>query len=372
MMIRGLAFLIFISNAAQAADIGYSVRALGMGNAYTAIVNNGDSIFYNPAGLAKWGGFNWTILDPTIGLNNVDSYQDYLDIIDDNSDISGIMNELYGEQVTIYTGAKSLVSIGGFTFGAYGILDSNFAVNNPVYPNIDATYRMDYGFVAGWGLNLIPKMLDVGFQTRRITRQGGQIPIGVSTIATLDSNTIQDQLNRRGVGYAFDWGATLTFPGALKPTLAFTWRDMGDTAFKPSGNALAPQPIRQEQIIGLGISFESLLMDIRPTIDYRFLNHSNIQMGKKINMGLELSWPIVDVRGGFHQGYLTYGVGMDVWLMRLDLASYGVELGEFPGQLEDRRYMLQMTFEFGVDPSNFSFFKLERPSVKNHNRKLRR
>jgi hypothetical protein len=80
-------------------------------------------------------------------------------------------------------------------------------------------------------------------------------------------------------------------------------------------------------------------------------------MGKKINLGLELSWPIIDVRGGFQQGYLSYGVGCDIWLFRLDLASYGVELGEYPGQLEDRRYMLQMTFDFGVDPSNFSFFK---------------
>ena len=83
-----------------------------------------------------------------------------------------------------------------------------------------------------------------------------------------------------------------------------------------------------------------------------------MQLGKKVNMGVEFSWPLIDVRAGFHQGYYTLGTSFDLWVMRIDAATYGVELGEFPGQLEDRRYMVQVTFEFGIDPGNFSFFKL--------------
>ncbi len=364
--------LIFMTQQALAADIGLSVRALGMGNAYTAIVNDGDSIFYNPAGLAKMTGFRWTIIDPALGTDAIDSYQDYIDLASENDDVSQIINDLYGEDMTVYSGAKSLFSIGSFAFGAYGVVDGNFLINNPVFPNIRTNYRVDYGFVAGGGLNLVPDMLDVGFQARRVTRQGGQIPIGVSTIATLNSESIQNEFNRTGIGYAFDFGATLSFPGALKPTVSFTWRDMGNTSFEPTGDALAPRPVEQEQIIGLGLTYESLLMDIRPTIDYRFLNDTEMQLGKKINMGIEFSWPVLDVRGGFHQGYYSLGAGFDLWLMRVDAATYGVELGAYPGQLEDRRYMMQVTFEFGIDPGSFSFFKLSRPSVKNHSRKQRR
>jgi hypothetical protein len=36
-------------------------------------------------------------------------------------------------------------------------------------------------------------------------------------------------------------------------------------------------------------------------------------------------------------------------LLKLDLATYGVEMGEYPGQLEDRRYALQLTLELGLD-----------------------
>lgn len=371
-MLRVLILFILLHATANAADIGLSVRALGMGNAYTSVVNNGDAIFYNPAGLAKMSGLNWTIIDPAIGINNLESYQDYADLFEDANDVNGIINELYGDSVTLYGGAKSLFSLGGLSFGVYGVLDSNFLINNPAYPNIETTYRVDYGFVAGWGFELVPQMLDIGIQSRRVTRQGGNLPIGVSTIATLDSETIQNELNRNGTAYAFDLGATLTFPGALKPTVSFSWRDMGDTTFRASDGAVAPEPVKQEHIVGLGFNFESALMDIRPAIDFRFLNDSNVQLGKKLNMGVEISWPIIDIRAGFHQGYYTLGTSFDLWVFRLDAATYGVELGEYPGQLEDRRYMLQLSFEFGVDPGSFSLFELSRPSVRNHNRKLRR
>ena len=365
-------FILLTSITAKAADIGLSVRALGMGNAYTAVVNNSDAIFYNPAGLAKMGGFQWTILDLALGTNTIDSYQDYLNIANGTTSVESTMNNLYGKQATVYGGSKSLLSFGSFALGAYGVLDGSFAVNNPVYPNIDSTYNLDYGFVAGAGFDLVPSFFNIGFQARRVRRQGGNIPIGVSTIATLNSQAIQDQLNRSGVGYAFDWGATLTFPGSLKPTVAFTWRDMGDTSFEPTAGASAPGPIKQEHIVGLGLSYESLLMNIRPTIDYRYLNDSSQQLGKKVNMGIEFSWPVIDIRGGFQQGYLSYGASFDLWIFRVDAASYGVELGEYPGQLEDRRYMVQFSFEFGIDPGSFSFFKMSRPSTKNHSRKLRR
>jgi hypothetical protein len=364
--------ILLFTHQAKAADIGLSVRALGMGNAYTAIVNDSDSIFYNPAGLAKTKGFSMTLLDPAIGMNNLESYQDFVDIFQNANDVSSLMNDLYGKEVSFYAGAKSLVNIGGFAFGGYGVADVNLAVNNPVYPNIDAKFQLDYAFVGGWGFEAIPDMLHVGVLTRRVVRRGGEIPVGVSTIATLDGDALQEALNRNGIGYALDFGASFTLPMEFNPTISYTWRDVGDTRFLATGGNGAPQPVKSEQIIGLGMSFESLLMSIRPALDFRFVNHSGMQLGQRVNFGVELSFPLIDVRAGFHQGYYTLGAGFDFWLMRLDAATYGVELGNYPGQLEDRRYMLQMTFEFGVDPSNFSFFKMERPSVRQHGRKLRR
>ncbi|MCB0377049.1 MAG: hypothetical protein KDD33_01025 [Bdellovibrionales bacterium] len=366
-------FCIFLfSQSLLAADIGLSTRALGMGNAFTAIVNDTDSVFYNPAGLAKMKAFQWTLFDAALGTNTYDSYQDYLDIAEDSSDIDGIISGLYGSSVNVYAGGKSVISFGGLTFGAYGLVDAVFDVHNPVFPNIDSNYRVDYGFLAGWGMNLIPEMLDIGLLGRRVTRTGGHIPIGVSTIATLSSDAIQDEFSQTGTGYAFDWGATLTFPGALKPTIAFTWRDMGNTKYYGGLGQATPAPTQQEHILGLGLTFDTLLMSIKPALDFRYLNDSDMQIGKKIGVGVEISWPLIDVRAGLHQGYYALGASFDLWFFRVDAATYGQELGEYPGQLEDRRYMLQFSLDFGIDPGSFELFDLERPSIKSHNRKLRR
>jgi len=362
--------ILFGQRWAQAADIALSARALGMGNAYTAIVGNDDAIFYNPAGFAQLEGLRWTILDPAIGINNGDSFEEYRDLLD-SGDMAATLNRFYEEDVSAYLGAsKSLFSLSSFVFGAYGVADANFSLNNPALPTLLASYRTDYGFVLGWGKEFIPETLTVGVQARQVTRVGGEVPIGASTLASLDSEDIESQLARRGDAYAFDLGVNWSLPVALKPTMSFVWRDVGTTTFRPLDNALAPSATEQEMILGLGFKWESTLLDINTAFDYRYSNQAG-QVGKKINMGIEFNMPLLDLRGGFHQGYYTAGLSFDMWLLRIDAATYGVELGAYPGQMEDRRYMLQFALQFAINP-DFSFIKLARPGRGKHGRKLRR
>jgi hypothetical protein len=83
-------------------------------------------------------------------------------------------------------------------------------------------------------------------------------------------------------------------------------------------------------------------------------------------MGLEIGLPLIDIRGGFNQGYYTMGATIDLWLLRFDLAYYGVELGEYPGQDEDRRIEAQLIIDIGFDPSlNFlDFNKSKKKKLK--------
>ena len=83
--------------------------------------------------------------------------------------------------------------------------------------------------------------------------------------------------------------------------------------------------------------------------DYRYALNSDIDDGRKLNAGLEISLPLLDLRGGVHQGYLTYGVGLNLGLFKINAASYGVELGAKAGQSEDRRFSANVIFEFGYD-----------------------
>jgi hypothetical protein len=46
-----------------------------------------------------------------------------------------------------------------------------------------------------------------------------------------------------------------------------------------------------------------------------------------------------------------------MWLIHVDAATYGVELGAYPGQQEDRRYMANFSFQLGFDPGRLGFGK---------------
>jgi hypothetical protein len=126
-------------------------------------------------------------------------------------------------------------------------------------------------------------------------------------------------------------------------------RNAGDTSFTLDEGLRRPPSIEQDLTLGAAVTVNALIAAVRPAIDVRYANRSDIQLGKKLHLGVEVDLPLLDLRAGFHQGYWSAGVGLDIGLMRIDAASYGVELGVFPGQLEDRRYVVQMTSEFGVD-----------------------
>lgn len=337
-----------------------SVNALGMGNAYLAHSRGHDAIFYNPAGLARLSGIEWRLMGLNLGLNGLDSYDEYSDIIDNSDDLPSVLNSLYGRPVWARTDFQTSVSIGSLIVGAYARGNVGFTLLNPALPNLDSNYFADYAFFAGWGVEVIPQFLDVGVVGKRITRLAGGVQIGASTLAYLDSDVLENNIQKGGTGYGMDLGARLKFPTPWNPSINFAWQDVGDTSY--SIDADDPQPTSSKDRMHVGVGFERdfTAFVIRPAVDYRYLNSSNIQIGKQLHAGLEIEMPLFSVRGGFNQGYYTAGASIDVWILRIDAATYGVELGEYPGQQEDRRYVFQISTDFGFDASFKNMFNINK------------
>src|SRR5262249_29058103 len=135
--------------------------------------------------------------------------------------------------------------------------------------------------------------------------------------------------------------------------ISVVWQNIGVTAFQQAPTNHIP-PIPSNLIVGIAAEINFPFTTIRPAVDYTHIQDPSIQLFRKFNFGVEVSIPLIDLRGGFSEGYYSYGLGASFGPLRADAACYAVELGDYPGQQMDRRYMVSVTIEldvgdFGVD-----------------------
>lgn len=352
------------ATADEIVEEGISAKALGMGNAYLVHGKGHDSIYYNPAGLAKMTGFQWRIMGMNLGLNGLDSYSEYADMVDNSDDLPSVLNQLYGRPIWGRADLQTSISWGPFMIGGAGRSNMGFTLHNPALPELNTGYFADYSVFGGAGLPLIPGILDVGVIAKRITRYSGGGSIGASVLGFLDSDILEERFKRSGTGYGVDWGAKLRLPTDWNPSVGFAWRDVGHTSYNLHKTDIGPESTPDQMSVGLGLEKDFTAFVVRPEINYKYLNASNTQIGKKLHAGLEIEMPVVTLRGGYNQGYYTAGVSFDFWIFEIDMATYGVELGEYVGQKEDRRYLLQIAADFSIDSVSGSWFSLNKERRK--------
>ncbi|MCX7835843.1 MAG: hypothetical protein N2450_07220 [bacterium] len=78
-------------------------------------------------------------------------------------------------------------------------------------------------------------------------------------------------------------------------------------------------------------------------VEFRdFFNSEGTALFYKTHFGTEASfYERLNFRMGLNRGYLGFGVGIDVFVLKLNYAYYGEELGRSPGQLPSYRHQLQ-------------------------------
>ena len=92
-------------------------------------------------------------------------------------------------------------------------------------------------------------------------------------------------------------------------------------------------------------------MNFTHAIEYKFVTTPNEDFSKKIHLGTEASFGLIDLRAGLNQGYLTYGAGIDLWFIEADAAFYTSELADAAGQLKNDREVYSLTLRLDFDQS---------------------
>lgn len=350
------------------------VRPVGMGNAFVAMPGQDEnSLFYNPASINDFPkAYHFRFISPVVdfspgSIGLVGDLFDLSDNIDAQATDAGkittfrdFVNQHTGQFESIQARIP-VVTVLHKWFGVSILADSRTTISfrNRAYTNVEIMSRSDMGAVIGSAYNLkdwlkIDENFQVGLNLKILHRYS--INEIVTTDDIVNNADFGDTLPRlRATGVGVDIGIKGDFPTfdvgwleKVKPTLGFTWQDIGNTRF---GNNV---PDTQQSIsVGFALHPAWDKWQFHFTNDFRELNQSSSFM-KKWNIGAEAVAPQFwgffrpSIRIGGNQGYIAGGVTLDFKYAKLEFATYGEEAGLFTSQKQLRRLATNLSFGFST------------------------
>jgi hypothetical protein len=346
-----------IARAEISRSLMRSPEALAMGGAYTAIADDRDAAFYNPAGVAAYTRLSLHIaaVDLTISDWVITGWKTLSEI---KSPSGSTLNQFMGENISARAGATSAVLAPGFALiGLYDVQGALYA-KNQAFPQIEYGYQTTSGVQAAFAYSVTDgrkrglgkknaEFLNewrLGVGAKLLTRTGGYRLMTATELFTIGNTTLSSLVGGTGTGYGFDLGVQRI--QRLNPGVTAYWGaaflNIGDINF---GNGASP--LRGDLSTGFGLRFKEGMASFTLAYDIQQLNHE-ADFGKRQNFGAKVGLPLLDLFGGLHQGYLTYGAAFDIWILRVTGSVYREQLGAYNEQDPEDRFALRVDFKMDL------------------------
>jgi hypothetical protein len=345
-----LVFLISWNISAKELPYIYKgTRPMGMGGAFTALSNDADALFYNPAGLAdiKENRLSPANLEIECSNGAYTFQKNAWDIDTDNvNEVASFLQGHIGDHGHVAASFFPNYTKPNFAFGVICAGKSNIHVQDRQYPKLSVDAIGDIGVCAGYAGSLLDNNLLVGSGLKYLFRESNENSYSVADITTHGfDNRFSDDF-QQGSGVLLDLGLIYKIQksqegGTEEPI------QIGLSLNNLIGNKLGGAADLDPHI-DLGISRR--YGDVTLAADYvdvfgQFKGDYNV--GKRIHLGLEYSLnKIIRLRTGINQGYMTYGVGLEEKHVQFDVLTYAEEIGNYSGQLRERRYLLRLGVGF--------------------------
>ncbi len=326
-------------------------RAQAMGNAFTAIADDEQAIFYNPAGLAGIDKFAFHILSSDIETSN-DAISLYPEVSSSlGSQDASTLNILMGKNV--YARAQETMTLLFPGFGITGIYTQEAAVRlkNTALPTGTVGRSNTYGAQAAFGIPIWKLKrkkkgeLRFGVAAKMLFRSGKYTTPTLTQLLTLNYTQIMNAMNdTTGTGFGFDSGFQFVYHANKKVTLlsGLVYKDIGDTQFSGGGSIQ-----KGDLTFGLGARFMSKDMIATLSFDNAHMLES-VEWKKRTHFGLEMKFPLLSLYGGLNQFNLTYGAGLELWLVNFTYLSYAEEQATLVGIDPERRHMVHIVLKLDL------------------------
>jgi hypothetical protein len=349
----------------------FGIRPLAMGNAFVAVADDYNALFYNPAGLARLKTWDGELLNPAVEVsaNTVAALEDVSKLASgsggDTDAVLDFLEKNTGKTHHFSLGLTPHLVFPGFGFALGLDVSSTMAVHRQISTNVQFGPRLIAPFA--FAMNFLEDRLSVGAGIKIVAQGGVDREFSINDIeafsskknkegtdgtgaAAEDTGPKLDDYVEGGFGVGGDFGLLFTPIKTMQPTLGLSVTDVGGTPFTKmdvGGDALGTPRARLPSVnTGFSmIPWQTGGMFLRTSVDAHAINQP-VHYSKKLNFGTEWGFgDIIKVEAGLHQGELSGGFEFDVFLFTMRFGTYAEQLGTIAGQddnLRDRRYALQL------------------------------
>jgi len=351
-LVAATAGLPTVASAATPHSFRHEVFALGMGGAYTAGGWRGSALFYNPASLAiKRFHLNVPVRFEFGGVGGIRELKDVVDFFNAHQDELKTIDQLPpGRAEELDKEAEKLDGKGGtirlfpalrlgwrgFAIQTYAIFDGTPQMNSGVFqPRLDLRAYSDIGVIAGYARR-IRAFGDwyAGLSVKYFNRWEVYRSFSLEDAAKTPGFSDVVDLKNKKAGFGVDLGAL--YPVNRKLTLGLVAQDL-----------ITLGGVKPDMSLNFGVHY-ALLKRLNFVADYRdIFNSEDVPVPMHVYFGGELDLTLLRLRGGFFQGYPSVGVGLNLWLIKLDAVYYGRERGKKIGYKPEDNLAVEL--QIGLD-----------------------
>ncbi|RZA25537.1 MAG: hypothetical protein EOP10_06585 [Proteobacteria bacterium] len=373
------------------------VRPMGLGGAFTAVANDENAVWTNPAGLARGKkprsrALLNSVKVPAIIVGANTASRDFIQGVSNNkADLSPVADQaddLDNKPFWAVTSAfPSIMFTAGGTpnlAGAYSHTTLQSVVDDDNNTLAKTTAISDLGAVYGIALTDKSQSFSVGFVGRYVARYAYEDKIPLSELKS--GSDLQKRIkngSNRSTALAVDTGVIWTVADFWFPTVGLSMLNA------PTGckdDYLNPFSKKREKVCGTVFkgSFENpeaistidptdirLGLSITPRFSSKFaarvaldMHHIPVTIGdmhyglegiaplKQFHAGIEffvgnpLETSPFTIAMGLNQGYFTFGTTIALGVVSLEFSTYGRDISTTSKQKEDRRMLLGLSLDF--------------------------
>lgn len=334
-------------------ELATSGRALAMGNAFIARVDDSSAVFYNPAGLGtvRYGHFHISNfhLETNRGWMNIGTGGG---ITDASSNFVKSISLDGQRQLLNKDGNYGKLAYSRFHFlpnfttryfsAGYLYSKQTIATIQTSTSEFEYAQRTDHGPYAGFNISALGGIFKVGFSAALIMRN--------EDIGSSDKDITVPEDPNKGTALIITGGTKLTLPITFLPTLAATIHNVGSQKFSHSAGLARPTKIRQTVDLGFSLTPQiGKTTRLHLEINYKdFTDKYGASSARRITFGSEFDFNrTFFARFGWGDGFGSMGLGLRTRQLEFDLTTYAVDTSgsSFRG-VEDRRFSLTLSSGF--------------------------